>query len=248
MTDNAAAPGALLALWNDVKPAYDAEYERWHSIEHVPERVWVPGFLAGTRYVSHASDRPRYFTLYLLESLRCLETPSYVSLVEEPTAWSKAIRPLLQNFLRKPLTIVADCGLGVGAGLAVVRLVFGLEEQPSAEVLHAFARKRFVEGAGHFVTRVQIGATSVVGPQALPNQDSAPAGAEFILLAQTSRAACAEQLAHLLEEACRQAGAVWCQASAYQLASHVVHAEVSAPSRPAPPPPISRTSQAISLE
>ena len=43
---------AFLALWNDFDPARDAEYNCWHTFEHVPERVGIEGILAGRRYVA----------------------------------------------------------------------------------------------------------------------------------------------------------------------------------------------------
>ena len=42
---------AFLALWNDIAAARDAEYNLWHTREHVPERLSVPGILTGKRYV-----------------------------------------------------------------------------------------------------------------------------------------------------------------------------------------------------
>jgi hypothetical protein len=43
---------AFLALWNDFDPARDAEYNCWHTYEHVPERVGIEGILTGRRYIA----------------------------------------------------------------------------------------------------------------------------------------------------------------------------------------------------
>ena len=32
---------AFLASWNDVDPLLEAEYQRWHRVEHMPERLAV---------------------------------------------------------------------------------------------------------------------------------------------------------------------------------------------------------------
>ena len=32
---------AFLALWNDFDPGRDEEYNRWHTYEHVPERLSI---------------------------------------------------------------------------------------------------------------------------------------------------------------------------------------------------------------
>jgi hypothetical protein len=58
----------ILAVWNDTAPAGDAEFSDWHTREHVPERVAVPGFLSGRRY-STVSGSPKYFTLYETEAV-----------------------------------------------------------------------------------------------------------------------------------------------------------------------------------
>ena len=47
---------AFLALWNDVASGREAEYERWHTFEHVPERVAVPG-MRGARAIEHIAAR-----------------------------------------------------------------------------------------------------------------------------------------------------------------------------------------------
>src|SRR4051794_337106 len=110
---------ALLALWNDIRPTREPEYDRWHSIEHVPERVAVRGILGARRYVNRARDRHRYFTLYELESLDVLESDEYRDLVLHPTPWSASMRGDFANFLRAPCSVVASSGDGIGGALAV---------------------------------------------------------------------------------------------------------------------------------
>jgi hypothetical protein len=41
---------AFLALWNEVGATRQAEYDLWHTLEHVPQRVGVPGFISGHQY------------------------------------------------------------------------------------------------------------------------------------------------------------------------------------------------------
>jgi hypothetical protein len=47
---------AILALWNDYPSGLAEEYEAWHTFEHVPERLTVPGMRAARRYVSSANS------------------------------------------------------------------------------------------------------------------------------------------------------------------------------------------------
>ena len=43
---------AAVAMWWDVPPEVRAEWEDWHSHEHMPERLGIPGFLRGTRWIA----------------------------------------------------------------------------------------------------------------------------------------------------------------------------------------------------
>jgi hypothetical protein len=93
---------ALLALWNDVDPALDAEYNDWHAREHVPERLTVPGMLWGLRYRrgAGAAAMPRYLTLYGLRDASVLDSAPYLRLLSEPTPASRRMRPALTQLSR----------------------------------------------------------------------------------------------------------------------------------------------------
>ena len=54
---------AAVTMWWDIAPAAKAEWEDWHSHEHMPERLGIPGFLRGARWVAE-SDAPSYFVAY----------------------------------------------------------------------------------------------------------------------------------------------------------------------------------------
>jgi hypothetical protein len=225
--------GAVLALWNDIDPVRMDEYERWHAIEHVPERVWVPGFVAATRYVADAGDQPRYFTLYELQSLECLETAAYLELVAEPTPWSASMRPAFTSFHRAACPLVVDIGTGSGAGLIAFRVVWTSAQAPATAALQAVASALFEHGD---VTRVQIGEVTPAGSQALANERNAPPGREYLFLIQTLRydevVALSEQFQNTAAASLGQS--VWHERTYYQFASHVQHSDVSAAQRPKP--------------
>ena len=113
---------AFLALWNDFAAGREAEYDAWHTQEHVPERVAAPGFRGGRRYVDAAHPAHRWFTLYEVEDLSAFETPHYRDLLANPTPASAAMRPDFRHFLRAACRDVAWAGHGMGAGLAGLRL------------------------------------------------------------------------------------------------------------------------------
>jgi hypothetical protein len=116
-----AQAGALLALWNDVDPAFDADYNDWHANEHVPERLTVPGMLWGRRYGHVGADAvmPRYLTLYGLRNAAVLDSEPYLRLLREPTPMSQRMRPLLKNLSRWVCRLDEEAGLDGGNPLAV---------------------------------------------------------------------------------------------------------------------------------
>lgn len=116
--------GALLALWNDVEPALDAEYNDWHGHEHVPQRLTVPGILWGWRCVrmTAAPTMPRYLTLYGLRDPTVLESEAYDHLLREPTPWSRRMRPALANLTRWVCMSRGNVNLDAIDQIAVVTL------------------------------------------------------------------------------------------------------------------------------
>lgn len=114
-------PLAFLALWNGVVPGRQAEYEAWHSMEHVPERLGAPGFRAARRYRAEGGDG--YFTLYELDGLESLDTPDYLALVRDPTPWSARMRKTLTDFRRLPCRTVAAQRFGQGGAVATMRIL-----------------------------------------------------------------------------------------------------------------------------
>lgn len=110
----------ILALWNGADPTRRAEYNLWHSREHVPERLGVPGMRTARRYVRTSGGLPEYLTLYEVNDLSVLTSEPYRHLLETPTEWSGSMRPSFMGFLRKCCVRLATEGGGLGSNLAVV--------------------------------------------------------------------------------------------------------------------------------
>src|SRR6185312_4574290 len=91
---------AVLALWNGVDAGRVEEYDIWHTREHVPERLGVPGMLSARRYERIEGALPQFFTLYGLESLDALTSQAYRRLLDNPTEWSRRMRPAFRGFMR----------------------------------------------------------------------------------------------------------------------------------------------------
>jgi hypothetical protein len=118
--------GAFLALWNSISSTtLQPEYEGWHTFEHVPERVGLPGFIAARRYrsVEQPYDRPpQYFTCYWLDSIEALNTPRYREVFANPTPWSARMRSELRDFFRLPCVLRGSIGISSAGQLATLHL------------------------------------------------------------------------------------------------------------------------------
>lgn len=139
----------LLALWNGVDPARAAEYHLWHSREHVPERVAVPGMIRAYRYVDGKGPLPSCLTLYDLRTIDVLTTAPYRALLENPTDWSRSMRPSFRGFLRLACRPVARLGGGVGGAVlaTTLRLRAGLDLPDPIGFLHGALAIPAVTGA-----------------------------------------------------------------------------------------------------
>lgn len=112
---------AAVAMWWDVAPAERAGFEDWHSHEHFPERLGIPGFRRGSRF-GDATGGDGFFTMYELERYETLTSPHYLERLNQPTPWSTKMMPHHRNMVRSQCRIAASHGLGVGNSMLTVRL------------------------------------------------------------------------------------------------------------------------------
>lgn len=134
-TGVALAGKGVLAIWNGIAPEAEADFVAWHIREHIPERVAVPGFLRGRRYVAERGH-PRYFNFYEVESPQTLVSPAYVARLNAPSEWTRQVVRHFTDTSRTICTVAQSLGLGEGAFVATLRL-------SAAE-----GRERFLAGIG----------------------------------------------------------------------------------------------------
>ena len=106
---------AAVAMWWDVAPEMRAEWEDWHSHEHMPERLAIPGFLRGTRWVADSGE-PSYFVLYEVADLATITGGPYLERLNNPTPWSRKMMPHHRNMVRSLCRVRASWGGGRAAG------------------------------------------------------------------------------------------------------------------------------------
>ncbi len=113
--------GGLLAIWNDIAGGAENEFRRWHSREHLPERMSVPGFKRGRRLFS-SQAQPRWLTLYEVDDASVLSSTAYLDRLNNPTEWTQSVLPSFVATERMGASIAHRHGSGRGGVVGTVRL------------------------------------------------------------------------------------------------------------------------------
>src|SRR5437660_3223380 len=111
---------AAVAIWCDVPPEVREEFDDWHAHEHMPERLAIPGFLRGSRWVA-ADGGSGYFMLYETQSEATLTGAAYLERLNNPTPWSRKMMPQHRNMVRSLCRVRASFGGGLSHAVATIR-------------------------------------------------------------------------------------------------------------------------------
>lgn len=113
--------GAALAMWWDMAPDMRAEFEDWHSHEHFPERLGIPGFNRASRW-SSAFGGDGFFVLYELQAHETLSSSPYLARLNAPTAWSTKLMPHHRHMVRSQCTVADSRGAVLARHALTLRL------------------------------------------------------------------------------------------------------------------------------
>jgi hypothetical protein len=129
---------AVVAMWWNVRPEQRVEFGDWHSHEHFPERMGIPGFRRGSRWTS-ILDADGFFVLYELETYETLTSAAYLDRLNHPTPWSTKMMPHHLDMVRSQCRVAASFGGGIATALATIRLAprSGEEERLKAALIDA---------------------------------------------------------------------------------------------------------------
>jgi hypothetical protein len=93
------AKGLLFASF-DTTPAREDEFNDWYDLEHVPERMRVPGFLNAQRWIGDENPKIAVAT-YDLETHAVLDSPEYQAIGgANGSVWTKRITAIAKRLLR----------------------------------------------------------------------------------------------------------------------------------------------------
>jgi hypothetical protein len=208
-------------MWSGLLPGYERELDRWHTIEHMPERLGVPGFLRGRRYIhTGASDHP-LFILYEAAHIETFRSPGLVARLNDPTEWSKKVQPGLVNFVRSPCHTLISIGDGLAGALMTIRVSGDIAK--TADVSHLLASAAPAIARLHGVTAVHIGqhvpeiASGETAETRLRPAASTPRFSHVVLVEAIGSRELDEAMANVVDIA-TAASSGTCEAGVYRLA------------------------------
>ena len=177
----ALAGGGAICIWNDITEEGRAEFYAWHLHEHMPERVAVPGFRRGRRYVAlDAASRPEFFTLYETADAGVMTSAPYLARLNAPTPWTKKATQGFRSTSRALTRVHASLGPGAGGILATLRFAVTAGREKDAtdliatKILPAVAARAQVSGAHLCVTDRDASAEKTAESRGRPDILAAP--------------------------------------------------------------------------
>jgi hypothetical protein len=186
---------AVVAIWNGIAPEGRDEFYAWHLNEHMPERVGIPGFRRGRRYIADDADTfPEFFTLYETDTMQVLQGQDYANRLNAPTPWTRSATAHFRDTFRSLARVVESRGPGMGAALLTIR--FDIDEvEALLPLLRAAASAPRVCGA--HLCAADRDASAVRTAESRDRADIREPPAQFLLLEATD----AEAFATLLPDA-----------------------------------------------
>jgi len=194
-----AGKGAII-IWNDITPEGREQFYDWHLHEHIPERLSVPGFLRGGRYIAAApGTKPEFLTLYEIDDPSVATSAPYLARLNNPTDWTKRATAHFRNTARALTEVVRSEGEGPGGVMGTIS--FGDSatlERMNAAAVAEIARMPRITGAHLCLTNNAASAAKTVESENRPDIVTAPIGA--VLIEGCDRDAVQAAVSHLLKQ------------------------------------------------
>jgi hypothetical protein len=121
---------AVMLLSFDVAPEAIVEHDDWHTHEHIPERLTIPGFMRGSRWIAE-QGQPRYLVVYEVEGLDVLASAAYLERLNNPTAWTTKMMVHYRGMTRGFCTVMDSFGVGLGQ----TALIIHFKPEPGKETV-----------------------------------------------------------------------------------------------------------------
>ena len=170
---------SAVAIWHDIAPEGRDEFYAWHGEEHMPERIAIPGFLRGRRYVAIRGDL-EFFNLYETQNMGVVTGPDYLARLNNPTPWTLSTVKHFRNVARSLCWVAASVGYGQGGLIATWRYDVPGERADSHRkqmietILPALAARRLVAGVHLLIADEEASAVDTAERKARPEKNRIP--------------------------------------------------------------------------
>ena len=114
----------VVAIWHDLPPEAKDDFYEWHDREHMPERVGIPGFRRGRRYVA-VRGTPEFFNLYEADKSRGARGPGLPRPSQCADRMDEARRAVIPQC--GSLDLPRGVHRGVGSGGVILTLRFDID-------------------------------------------------------------------------------------------------------------------------
>ena len=220
---------AAMLLSFDVASDAIAEHDEWHTHEHLPERLSIPGFLRGSRWVA-VQGKPRYMVLYEVTQLATLNSEAYLQRLNNPTPWTSRMMPHYRGMSRGLCSVAGSFGWGVGHAALLLR--FRPEAMAGAEMRRSLVEEMLpVLAARPGIGSVHL-LEGALSPQMTNEQRirGADAGVDWAILVTGYRESALAQLAdgELGAQRLAEHGATGIQSAIYRMDYSLSRDEISA--------------------
>jgi hypothetical protein len=113
---------AVVAIWNGIASDARELFYDWHVTEHMPERVGIPGFRRGRRYIAaDTATHPEFFTLYEADTMQVLQGSGYADRLNNPTPGTAATTAKFVDTFRALSRVLVSHGPGMGGAMLTIR-------------------------------------------------------------------------------------------------------------------------------
>jgi hypothetical protein len=111
---------AAMLLWYDIVQEQVVEHDDWHTSQHFPERVGIPGFIRAQRWVATSSGE-RYFVVYEVTGIEVLSSAPYLERLNHPTPWTSRMMPSFRGMVRGFCRLESSHGSVLGTTCVTLR-------------------------------------------------------------------------------------------------------------------------------
>lgn len=180
---------AVVAIWNGIAPEMRDRFYDWHMNEHMPERVGIPGFRRGRRYIAmDAATAPEFFTLYEADAVPVLTGTDYAARLNNPTPATREVTAHFLDTTRALAAVEESRGPGMGGMMGTIR--FEAEEWLAPELRTiARAAAALPRITGVHLCRTHLEASGVRTTETRDRTDIAPPPPWTLLIEATDTAA-----------------------------------------------------------